>query len=46
VPGTLQADEFGNVFEILAKNVLPALGKNGYGSHAEPKQLIVADRIV
>jgi len=46
MPGTLQADEFGHVVEILAKNVFLAPGEHGNGTHAEPEQPRLPGRIV
>jgi hypothetical protein len=46
VPGTLQADEFGNVLEILAKNVLPAGCEHGHRARSELGQFLLGERIV
>jgi hypothetical protein len=42
----LEADELGHVFEILAKNVLPASGEHGHAAHAKPEQTLLPGRVI
>jgi hypothetical protein len=42
----LHADEFGHIFEILAKNILIASGEHGYRAHAEFEQPLLSGGIV
>jgi hypothetical protein len=44
--GALQADELGDVLEVLAKNVLVASREHRHGAHAEFEQLFFSRRIV
>jgi hypothetical protein len=46
MPGTVQADEFGHIIEILAKNVRRALGEHGHRAHAEFEQPLLPGGIV
>ncbi len=46
VPGTLQADKLGNVFEVLAENVLFTARQYRHGVHTEFEQLLFSRRIV
>jgi hypothetical protein len=46
VAGALQADELGDVLEVLAKNVLVASREHRHGPHAEFEQLLFSRRIV
>jgi len=46
MPGTLQADEFGHIVEILAKNMLLASGEHGHRAHAEFEQPLLPGGIV
>jgi len=46
VAGALEADEFGHVFQILAKYELLALGNNRDIAHAELEQAFATRRIV
>jgi hypothetical protein len=42
----LQADEFGDIFEILAENILSPAGKHGHGERAEICELLTPIGIV
>jgi hypothetical protein len=46
VTGALQADELGNIFEILTENVLVSRGQHRHAARAEPHELLLARRIV
>ena len=46
VAGALQADEFGDVFQILAKDELLAFGYDRYIAYAELEQAFAAIRVV
>ena len=35
MPAALQADELGDIFQVLAKDILIALGQNRYGANAQ-----------
>jgi hypothetical protein len=38
MPAALQTDELGNIFEILAKNIVRPFCEHGHGAHTEAKQ--------
>jgi hypothetical protein len=46
VAGALQADKFGNIFKILAKDELLSPGNDGYIAHAVREQAFAALRII
>jgi len=46
VAGTLEADELGDIFQVLTEDELVALGHHGDIAHAELQQAFTAGRIV
>jgi hypothetical protein len=46
VTAALQADEFGNIFEILTENVLVSPGQHGHAARSEPQELLFARAVV
>ena len=46
MPGALQADELGDIFQVLAENILIASREHRYGARAEFEQLLLSCRIV
>jgi hypothetical protein len=46
MPGALQADELGNVFEVLAEDVLIASGEHRHGTRAKLEQPVFPGGIV
>jgi hypothetical protein len=38
MPAPLQADELGDIFQVLAKDELITAGQNRHGAHAKPAQ--------
>ena len=46
VAGAVQADEFGDVLEVLAEDELFALGDDRHVAHAECQQVFAAARVV
>jgi hypothetical protein len=46
VTAALQADELGNIFEILTENILVSPGQHGHAPGSEPQELLLARRIV
>jgi len=45
VAGTLEADELGDIFEVLSEDELIALGDNGNVAYAELEQAFTAGRV-
>jgi hypothetical protein len=46
MPGALQADKLGDVFEVLAEDVLAVSCEHRYGAHAELEQPLFSRRVV
>ena len=46
MPAALQADEFGDIFQVLAEDVLFPLRQHRYGAGAKFEQLLLSRRIV
>jgi hypothetical protein len=46
VTAALQADELGNIFEILTENVLVSPGQHGHAARAESQELLLTRWIV
>ncbi len=46
VTGSLQADKFGDVLQVLAEDVLSTFCQHGHGLHSEAKQLLSSYRVV
>ncbi len=46
MPGALQADELGDIFQVLAKDELIAASQNRYGAHAKFAQSLQCRGIV
>ena len=44
--GSLQADKFGHVLQVLAEDVLATFCQHGHGLHTEAKQLLSSCRVV
>lgn len=46
MPAALQADEFGDIFQVLTEDVLFPLRQHRYGAGAKFEQLLLSRRIV
>ena len=46
MPAALQADELGDIFQVLAKDVLIALRQNRYGASAQFAQPLLSRWVV
>ena len=46
MPATLQADEFGDVLQVLAKDILTVFREHRHGARAELEQLLSSRQVV